>query len=425
MLLLHYLIVSLIFGVGLYHIFITVASLHSPHVFRKDFLQEYLISRAMLAGVSPYQPISDLAREFIGEMPVLVFGHPTPHPPAVALVALPLGFMSYAHAAVVWYLFEVSCIFAAIYIFLNCFYYSSSFAYLLVATALFISWNPVWEELVLGQLMSPLLLILMLAWRSLRKKQFVATGIFLGLAISLKIICWPIVIYFALVRRWSVVLSSSLVILATHGIAILFMGYTSVLFYYQEVGANVGALYKSCVMNFSLYGLAGKIFSGTGCSVLSGAEAPALIPVPWLSGIVGLLLPIAALIAGMTVSTHLRDCESSFALMVCVSLLVSPLFWTHYLILLSIPIYVLFFKLLNARFPRYETIFFVFFLVLVLVPQRSAYQLALFWGTYSYHPDNPLVSPGLLMFLTTLPLMAIIGFCGLILRLDRTNTTEF
>ncbi len=73
--------VPLAFLFGLTMLRFPMGSLVAPHVYRKDFLQEYLLARAIAEGVDPYLPIPMLADRFLGQLPVPLFPHPTPHPP--------------------------------------------------------------------------------------------------------------------------------------------------------------------------------------------------------------------------------------------------------------------------------------------------------------------------------------------------------
>src|SRR3982074_1650862 len=83
-------------------------------LYDKDFGQEYLLARAIRAGVDPYQPIRDLAALFVQATSYLDQEHPTPHPPTVGLFALPLGYLSYPVAVRTWFVFEMVCLVAVV-----------------------------------------------------------------------------------------------------------------------------------------------------------------------------------------------------------------------------------------------------------------------------------------------------------------------
>lgn len=171
-------------AVGLFNIIFAAQSLHKPYVYQKDFIQEYLIAKATLAGISPYHPLPYLAQYFLGPLPKPIFPHPTPHPPPVAIIAWPLGLMTYPKAAIAWFLFELTCILWSLCILLKWSTNTIRARVLIFLLPAIFTWNPFWEELVYGQLMSLLLLLLLLTWQALRSNQFICGGILLGIAVS-------------------------------------------------------------------------------------------------------------------------------------------------------------------------------------------------------------------------------------------------
>src|SRR5262245_58336026 len=94
------------------------SSFHISILYGKDFIQEYLMAKAILNDVSPYLPLPELIDKWIGYNN---FGllHPTPHPPILGLLSLPLGFLSYETAAIVWLIFQVLCLSASIILLLR------------------------------------------------------------------------------------------------------------------------------------------------------------------------------------------------------------------------------------------------------------------------------------------------------------------
>jgi hypothetical protein len=80
---------------GVYNIVRSAQTLLPPDVYSKDFLQEYLMARALLLGVNPYLPLSELAARFLGPLPVIVFPHPLAAPPPAAMLSIPLGLLGY------------------------------------------------------------------------------------------------------------------------------------------------------------------------------------------------------------------------------------------------------------------------------------------------------------------------------------------
>jgi len=88
---LRYFLIFIAAVVGIANMRMWWQSLSVPYIFQKDFIQEFLISKAVLGGVDPYLPLQKLADWILGPLPNPVFQHPSPHPPPVALLCLPLG----------------------------------------------------------------------------------------------------------------------------------------------------------------------------------------------------------------------------------------------------------------------------------------------------------------------------------------------
>ena len=62
-------------------------------LYRKDFLQEYVLARAVLDGSYPYAPMPEMTARF--DLPPSVpWSHPTPHTPAAAILSSADGAVS-------------------------------------------------------------------------------------------------------------------------------------------------------------------------------------------------------------------------------------------------------------------------------------------------------------------------------------------
>src|SRR5260370_37798132 len=149
-------------------------------IYDKDFGQEYLLARAIRAGVDPYLPIEVLAERFVQVTGYLAKVHPTPHPPTVGLLALPLGYLSFPDAVRTWFEFELVCLLAVVILLIR----GAGLPFRLriapfLALAL-VAWPPITLELGLGQLMLPLLLGLAGAQVALLAGRSVLGGVLLG-----------------------------------------------------------------------------------------------------------------------------------------------------------------------------------------------------------------------------------------------------
>lgn len=404
---------------GLASIGFSAQSLFYPYVYMKDFVQEYLLARAVLAGVNPYLPVSELAHQFIGSVPNAIFPHPTPHPPPVAIIALPLGLLGYQQAAVVWFVFEIGCVCVAVSLLLNWLGVNARLWRLSLCTLAVSVWHPFWIELVSGQLMVLLFLILLLSWRALRADHPIRGGILLGMVVSLKLIGWPIVLFLGLRKNWRAVEAVIVTVVAMNGIAALLMGYQAVWYYYAKVGSVVGSLYRAYVLNYSVWSVGWRLFAGTGASIMAGAEALPVLASPLLARSFAVLLPLLLVIVGVIMAYRARDYDIAFAIVVCVSILVNPVAWIHYLILATLPLCVIGRQLVRQCFPQTETCIAIVCGLLLLISHRQWENWAIMLGSQTIVGKVTMVNPWILIVLTMSPALLVLILMGLLRCLDK------
>ncbi len=346
-------------------------SFNSVNIYKKDFIQEYMLAKAVLSGTNPYLQLSTLGELIFGQLPVTIFQHPTPHPPPVAVLMLPLGILTYNMAAIVWFIFELFCIVIIACYILLIINKRLTVIEVLVASLAILAWNPVIVEIVLGQLMLFILALLVCAWQKLHNKQELSGGLLLGLAISFKLIVWPILVYLTLCKRWKAVIAAFTTVVLANFMAIFIMGWSSVITYYLETGPKVASLYHSFVSNFSLWSLSWKALEGTGSKVLVGVTAPPLIQSSEFAGYLACVLPLIVLVFGMTSARRSADFDISFGILLCVSILIAPIAWNHYLILTLIPMVIIGKYYIKRKLASEYNILYMFIVAALLVPQST------------------------------------------------------
>ena len=77
-------------------------SLRHPWIYKKDFLQGYLIAKALQTGVNPYLPVPELVERWMPENNHTGIKHPTPHPIAIGWLCYPFAWMTYETAVWLW-----------------------------------------------------------------------------------------------------------------------------------------------------------------------------------------------------------------------------------------------------------------------------------------------------------------------------------
>jgi uncharacterized membrane protein YhaH (DUF805 family) len=378
---------------------LALQSLKTENVTHKDFLAQYLLARALLGGVNPYQPLPDLDKHFqTGDSQWRP--HSTPHTPGLAIFSLPFAFFSYAQAAGLWLLVEMLCLSAAVFLLFRGFNASFNPPLALLVTWTALGWAPVWEDLVWGQINTILLLLVVGAWLNLRGGGEWPGGALLGVAISFKLIFWPIALFLVIRRRWSSAIMALAVIAVTNLIAAVAMGWRIVANYYTDAGPSAAALHQAHAHNLSLWSVGWRAFSGTWSLTVTGVNAPPVFFSSRLAAGASLLLTGAALILGLAASIKAdrygkaggtMNFDLAHGMMICVCLLVSPLTWPHYLMLLALPLAVTARRLRDLRFPRRPAVLCAIAVLILLIPATS---LETFILSFSSAPDISTVNTG-------------------------------
>jgi hypothetical protein len=419
MVLLKYVLLFGIVFLALASLGFSVRSLAEPNVYRKDFIQEYLLARAVLDGIDPYLPLPDLTLRVLGPLPNLVFQHPTPHPPPVAFLSLPLSLLTYQQAAVAWFLFEISCVFLAVYLLLRWLRGPSGLMMTAFITLLLLGWSPIWVELTTGQLMTLLLVLLISAWQALRSGQAIKGGLFLGAVVALKLMAWPIIIFLVIRKNWRAVGAAGVAVAAANLVAALLMGFDRAVYFYWKVGAIVSRLYRAYENNFSAWTIGWRLFDGTGSPIVFGVEAPPLLVAPAVARYISFALPLVLLGIGLTLSLRAHTFDAAFAILVCVSILVNPVAWSHYLILALIPLAIVGRRLFVLDLPKGETYALLTLGLLLFVPRTELHRLMLLLTGQEPAVGASSTVPFAVALLSLIPAAGVVGLLWLVWRLDR------
>jgi Glycosyltransferase family 87 len=403
------------------NLYISLDSLFSPRIYMKDFAQEFLLVKAAWSGLDPYLPMPELANRVMRSVPGpgMDFPHPIPHPPPVALLFFPLGWLTYTQAAKVWFFFELACITLSVFLLLRWLGVRKRSTFALLGASLPWVWRPFTEELILGQLNAFLLVLLIAAWQELRSNKEIQGGIFLGLAVAIKLVAWPIVVFLMIQRNWRAALSALATTVVANMTASLLMGFDRVAYYYLKVGPSVSSLYHARSNNFSLWSLGWKLFEGTGTPILGGVTAPPLINAPSIAPYVSTSLVMALLIVSLLLTFRARNFDTSFGILICLLILISPVAWGIYLLPALIPLAIVGRSLSFLDWPKKET-FITFGLGSALfIPTNTLGRLMLSLSGGEIQSDGRLLVPFAVALLGLWPAMALLGLLWFVWRLDR------
>ncbi len=396
-------------------------SLSPVNFYQRDLIQEYLLAKALLAGEDLYLPLVELAARLLPDLPVIVFSHPTPHPPPVALISLPLALFTYEQAVVIWFIFETICVFLISYLLVDWWNAKRDWKHVLGLAFLMLGSAPFVIDIGFGQLSILLLLFLMFSWQYLRRGNEIVGGIFLGLVMALKLMAWPIVLYLLIKRRWRAVFSSGMVVLLSNGFMALLMGLEQFISYYIDVGPTVSAMYQGDVWNISVWGWGWTLFAGFDSSIAPFVEvSPLFESLTYLAPYAAIVCLLTVVSVGLYHALRLKEFDTAFGILVCISILANPTAWSHYFTWTVIPLAVLWRRLQKFEYPRVE-----FRLALMVTLLLAYFWRVLGWLVYvlAYMPFADTIA-AMIGLATYLPTYVIFVLMSLVSKMGRVQSSH-
>ena len=289
-----------------------------------DFVQDYLIARAVLEGENPYQPLSDLGSRF--GVKGLTFS-PSANPPPFAAFLTPLGLFSYRTAALTWLTFSLACLTVSLFIL-----FRLKPVALIFGTLAAVAWKPIHSDLAIGQSISLVLLLMTVAWLLLRSGRELSGGAMIGLALSVKLLAWPFVLYLLIKKRYAAATLSLSVFVAANLVAMPVIGMRAVADYYSKIGPLVSSIYRHDSLNFSVWSFGSRLLTGTHGIFANIASTQPLVYAPGFATALTAVCVVAVLSLVLLYSIGLTF-DRAFAVLVCASIVLSPTAWWFYLAL--------------------------------------------------------------------------------------------
>ena len=326
---------------GFMKLIMSAYSLSAEFSIGKDFTQEYLMGKAVLSGLDPYLPLPQLEEFFPLPGRPELFEHPSAHPPISALLGLPFAFLPYLWAAGAWFSLELILVLLSCYFLVK--WWDTTNIYVKVSLFFFIlfCWEPIYAEVFTGQLNSLLLLLMILCWLCLRGGREIPGGMFLGFAIAIKLFLWPIYILLIMRRQWHATLVSTISFIVLNLFTLFLMGSDSLLRYYTTTNSTVWPIWRGHEANFSMWSLGWRIFDGTHGRGDILTIIPPIYPSVTYAQTLSAAAPIIMLGIGVFLIMHTKSYDHSYSLAICLSILLSPVAWSHYLILTLLPLTIL------------------------------------------------------------------------------------
>jgi hypothetical protein len=325
-----------------------------------DFMQEWVSARNLLAGLPVYMDQKESLFLHTGARAVRSLGlfmQYNAHPPPSIWLAVPFARLDYPSAHLAWDL--VMCLTLPVTLALlgvrlgrqgdepdadrmgTCGVFAGlaglrfSPWVLLPAVALLLVCNPFFVQVLQGQLDLVLLLLIVAAWALDRAGRPWLAGAAVATAAAVKLFPGFLFLYFLLRRDWRALLSGALTFAALSGVTALFMGLDA---YRTYAGVVVPGLEKwqSSWINDSFLGFWSRLLAPR-----AESQALPLMTAPRLClALVALCDLVVLLLLGRLIwrARTRADCDRAFALSVTAMLLVSPITWEHYFLLLLLPV---------------------------------------------------------------------------------------
>lgn len=303
-----------------------------------DFVQEWLSAKNFAIGESIYLPQREAMRLHTGQ-DIPAFSTEMPwnaHPPVAVLLVLPFGlFSDFRTAHLAWNLATFPLFVLSLVLVMRELKMEMRWWSIFVVTALVLPCNAVLTQLYQGQLNFPLLFLLVIAWIADRRGLRVGAGAAVGVAMALKIFPGLLLVYFAATRRWRSVFAALGVAILLNAAALVVFGPTAFRTYMGEVLPSLN-VFRNSWLNISLTGYWTRVGIALERPAIGSFTAGA-----FQLAVVGMVWWYSRRAA--TSDDH----DRAFSLAVIGMLLASPVAWSHYFVLLVLPI-----LLLWQRLPR-------------------------------------------------------------------------
>jgi hypothetical protein len=317
---------AVIVAIGLASVLAHALEYRGVERFSKDFALDYSSAKAFVHGEDPYASIATLLGRYVHPPPSVlarnVVGGANWHTPFKVVLTAPLTALPFEAAGIVWLLLSAGCVVAAGLLLGVELGWSRGAS--VVAGIGFLALPVVQIDLSAGQLNGPMLLLLIMSWRWLRRGRDVACGLALGVLVALKF--FPVILGLPLIGTRKIkpvaVAAACALLLTGLGASALGLEHTKS-FVHAGRGAEGFDYWDASPANISWWGIATRWLVPNGW--VRGADLRHLGFAVAFAGI--LVLLVAALRPRQGLS------REPFIAALPLMLLIWPVVWIHYLVL--------------------------------------------------------------------------------------------
>jgi alpha-1,2-mannosyltransferase len=305
-----------------------------------DFFQEWSSAKNWREGIPIYADLDQSAERYLGipranaQDPFNPFKK-NAHPPTSVLLTLPFAWMTYPNATLVWNLLSLGAFLLSLRLIARELHIGIEPWMVLAGIALGLFCNPLRQQVNHGQMNLVLLLGLTGIWSASRRGHPAVAGVLLGTATAFKLFPAFVTLFFLVRRYWRVVAIATLTAVILTVVTGAVFGLDTYRDYLFTVVPQMGA-YRSLWPNASVQGFWVKWFD-IGATQLDLPPVPPLVHAPIVAR-VGITLSSIAILVLWFNAVRRRWFDHGFSVTLIVMLLLSPVTWDHYMLLLTLPV---------------------------------------------------------------------------------------
>jgi glycosyl transferase family 87 len=371
--------------------------------FLPDFFQEWASARNYLEALPIYTPHEVTVERYCGlrvDTSDPYFIQRNAHPPTSVLLGLPFAQLDFRNALPVWNILSLLLFFVSGYWIVQGLEMRFEPWNLLPAFVILLLCNPFLQQMVQGQMNLLLLFLTTLAWRLERTGRSAAAGALVGVATAIKLFPWFLLVYFLFLKKWRATVSAILTVAALNLLVLLLVGIEP---FWTYLFAVVPQTSRADWHNLSLCGLWFKLFDNF--KYLPPIDVHPLLSSPGLA-LASTLTSVAAMGLGLGLLVRRLgargDTDGAFGIAIIGMLVVSPITWDHYLMLLMLPITILWQRL--PKRTNAKQILVVLLIVLSIHPWQIAEHVLILLQN-----DSSTVGPTGILVGLSLPCYAVLG----------------
>ncbi len=326
-----------------------------------DFFQDWASARNVLEYRPAYLPLSESVSRYVpkavGRRPPAAHLPWNAHPPTSVLATLPLALFDYPQAGTLWNVMSLIALSASLSLIVRELKFPVSVWSLLPIVGLGLLCSPIRTQVSQGQWNALLLLLLTLAWVGERRGHDSWAGLCVGIAATLKLFPILILFYFAIRRRWRAVIAGFAGVVALSLITVPILGVDAFPTYINRVLPTLD-VFRSEWDNASLLAFWTKNLAAGASHYGLYVEPVIKAPVLARAGIVlsfASVLVTTFLIVNRSRSgslDKLKYGDLCYSLTLVTMLLLAPICWDHYLLLLALPLALVWRSLRQSSFQR-------------------------------------------------------------------------